>query len=93
MLADDIDIPELRAHLAPRLLTQLDLARRLNVPASTFCGWLRGATAPPSDLPQRIENALDLPPRALAKKPESANNFGADATTPRARSANRVRRG
>lgn len=58
-------LARLRAHLALKRLTQLDLARRLGHPVSTLSSWLRGVAPPPGDLLTRIERALKLEPGAL----------------------------
>ena len=65
------DIPRemlarLRAHLALKELTQLDLAKRLGHPVSTLSSWLRGVAPAPDHLLHRIERALELPPGALS---------------------------
>ena len=67
MLPEQIDTAELRAHLARRGWTQLDLARRLGHPVSTFANWLRGAHPAPPDLPERIERILGLQRGNLAR--------------------------
>lgn len=59
-------LARLRAHLALRGLTQLDLAQRLGHPVTTLSTWLRGAARPPDDLVSRIERALKLAPGELA---------------------------
>jgi len=66
VLADELNIPELRAICARRRLTQLDVANKLGVPVSTYVSWLRGAAPPPPGLPARIELALGLPSGSLA---------------------------
>lgn len=59
-------VTQLRIELLRLDLTQLDLAKRLDVPVSTLSSWLRGVSPPPPDLLRRIEHALDIPPNALA---------------------------
>lgn len=68
MLPEEIDTAELRAQLARRGLTQLDLARLLGHPVSTFGNWFRGAHPAPADLVARIERALGLAAGTLAKQ-------------------------
>lgn len=68
MLPDLIDLFELKAHLARRDWTMLDLARKLGHPVSTLSAWTRGAHPAPADLPARIERVLGLPSGSLAKK-------------------------
>lgn len=69
-----IDLPTLRAELARRNKTQLDLARKLGHPVSTLTSWLRGAAPAPADLGRRIEVALGLNSGALkatgSRRPE-----------------------
>ena len=59
-------LARLRAHLALKSLTQLDLAKRLGHPVSTLSSWLRGVAPAPDDLIARIERALKLPLGTLA---------------------------
>lgn len=59
-------LPRLRAQLALKGLTQLDLANRLGHPVSTVGSWLRGVGRAPADLVPRIERALRLPQGTLS---------------------------
>lgn len=59
-------LARLRAHLALKGLTQLDLAKRLGHPVSTLSSWLRGVAPAPNHLLHRIERALKLPPGSLS---------------------------
>ena len=52
----------LRAHLARRLMTQEQLAERLEVAQTTVSGWLRGVRRPPLDIVPGIAQALRLTP-------------------------------
>jgi hypothetical protein len=70
-------VARLRAYLALKGLTQLDLAKRLGHPVSTLSSWLRGVAPAPHDLVSRIERALKLPSGALAL------GNGLDTTSPK----------
>ena len=59
------DVLELKAQLARRGMTQLDLARLLGHPSSTVAEWIRGARPGPADLVNRIEKVLGLSAGAL----------------------------
>ena len=52
------DLRALRVALLQRGMTQLDLARKLQVPPTTLSGWLRSAHPAPADLDDRIAEVL-----------------------------------
>jgi predicted transcriptional regulator len=55
-----IDLTALRAELARRGMTQVDLALVLRVSPTTLSGHLRGRHPAPSDLIDRIESVLGI---------------------------------
>jgi transcriptional regulator with XRE-family HTH domain len=62
-----LDITQLDVELARRRLTRTDLARRIGKPPTTLSGWLRGHHPGPPNLPQRLEEALELEPGTLER--------------------------
>lgn len=68
--ARQLSFRNLRAELARRGMTQLDLAHLLGHPVSTLSSWLRSAAPMPPDLARRIEAALDLAPGSLYPEEE-----------------------
>ncbi len=55
-----IDVGKLREKLVRRNLAQWQLAKELDLPPSTFSGYVRGARPAPPNLRRRIEKALGL---------------------------------
>lgn len=56
----------LTLHLSVRDMTQVELARALNVTQSTVSAWMRGRTEPAKEEVFAAERALDLAPGGLS---------------------------
>ena len=63
-----IDVPEVRAELARRAWPLWRLAASLGVAQTTLSAYFNGRIRAPSDLRERIEQALGLRPGELAPK-------------------------
>jgi hypothetical protein len=58
----------IKVELTRQRLRQIDLAVRLEMPATTFSSYLKGAVRPPSGFRERCEQALGLTRGALTPK-------------------------
>lgn len=67
-MAHDIDVPELKAHLARQNIPQWKMAAAVGVAPSTFSHYLVGRFSPPPSLRLKIEKYLGLPEGALLRK-------------------------
>ncbi|MFP2903672.1 helix-turn-helix domain-containing protein [Pyxidicoccus sp. 3LFB2] len=60
-----IDTLKLRIELARANLTLTEVARRLNIPPTTFGSWVRAVHPPPADLSDRVAAVLGVATHAI----------------------------
>ncbi len=56
--------------LKPKVMSQSDLAKRLNVSPQAVSGWVSGKSKPTPDLMAKLEDLLGIPMRAWTEPSE-----------------------